>query len=275
MLRMMVDPNKANIRALPTSLEDLAVAGQHSRIPCFDNLSKITDIISDGLCRMSTGAGFGTRAHYTNYNEAIFESIRPIILNGISYFVSRTDLAERALIVHLPRIAPDKRRTERSIWMSFENLRPKILGALLDAAVIALKNLPTVNLSECPRMADFAHWAEAAAPALEAEPGEMLRLLLEKQDEVLSSKLDDPLLLAVLEFLKTREGIYEGRPSDLLESLKKHAPEVVTKQKNWPKSGLGLSNALARLVPVLRLAGVKYENLGHKRNGSRILLGKA
>ena len=40
--------------------------------------------------------------------------------------------------------------------------RPRILGALLDALVIGLKRLPTIRLSELPRMADFAIWAREA-----------------------------------------------------------------------------------------------------------------
>jgi hypothetical protein len=36
---------------------------------------------------------------------------------------------------------------------------------LLDGVVAALRNRPTVRIKRLPRMADFAKWATAAAPA--------------------------------------------------------------------------------------------------------------
>jgi hypothetical protein len=273
-LRMLVDPSVASIRALPTSLEDLAVAGHHSWLLTFDNLSCISDQISDGLCRMSTGGGFGTRAHYTNDDEAVFWATRPIILNGISDFAKRSDLLDRSIILHLPMIPPEKRKTERQILDDFEKLRPLLLGALLDVAVLAIKNLPSTNLPESPRMADFAKWSAAAAPAFGTDPAQMGSLVIGKQDEALSSQLDDPLALAVFELLEAHGGIFEARPSDMLEELNDYAPESVTKGKKWPKSGRGLTSALRRLAPVLRLMQVNYQHLGHGRNGSGIRLEK-
>src|SRR3546814_12373766 len=38
------------------------------------------------------------------------------------------------------------------------------LGALLDAASAALRELPNVRLPRVPRMADFAEWVTAAEP---------------------------------------------------------------------------------------------------------------
>ena len=47
------------------------------------NLSYITPELSDALCRLSTGGGFGVRTHYENAEETVFHSSRPIIINGI------------------------------------------------------------------------------------------------------------------------------------------------------------------------------------------------
>ena len=49
-----------------------------------------------------------------------------------------------------------------------------ILGALLDAGVVALQRLPTVELDSLPRMADFALCATAAERAVGWEPGTFL-----------------------------------------------------------------------------------------------------
>ncbi len=56
----------------------------------------------------------------------------------------------------------------------FEELRPQIMGALFDALAITIRNLPTVQLSTLPRMADFARFGCAAETALGFKSGEFL-----------------------------------------------------------------------------------------------------
>src|SRR5439155_20344902 len=58
------------------------------------------------------------------------------------------------------------RRPENELWREFEIAQPRILGALLDAAVHGLRTLGRVHLDRLPRMADFALWAAACEPAL-------------------------------------------------------------------------------------------------------------
>src|SRR5262249_34349669 len=70
-----------------------------------------------------------------NQEEALFESTRPILLNGIEEVVSRPDLGDRAIFLTLPPIGDAQRRPETELWREFEIAQPRILGALLDAAV--------------------------------------------------------------------------------------------------------------------------------------------
>ena len=64
----------------------------------------------------------------------------------------------------LPAIMDGAWLPESVFWREFEEARARILGGLLDALVVALKNEPTVELDRHPRMADFAVWACAGAP---------------------------------------------------------------------------------------------------------------
>jgi hypothetical protein len=88
-----------------------------------------------------------------------------VILNGIPSLAARPDLAGRSIVLTLPPIADSQRRTEAEFWAEFNQRAPCILGALLDAVSAGLRNLPTTRLSYRPRIADFAQWAVAAAPA--------------------------------------------------------------------------------------------------------------
>src|SRR5262249_5508750 len=110
-LRALVDPNSAPVRAEPREPRDLAIAANNARSLCLDNPSHLTPWLSDALCRLSTGGGFATRTLYTDEDESIFDSQRPLILNGIEEVATRGDLLDRALLVTCPTIPEDSRRT--------------------------------------------------------------------------------------------------------------------------------------------------------------------
>ena len=92
--------------------------------------------------------------------------MRPILLTSIEEVATRSDLLDRCIIVRLPAIPEDRRRPEAELIGAFQKVRPGIFGALLDAVAGGLRDLPTTNLSNLPRMADFARWATAAESSL-------------------------------------------------------------------------------------------------------------
>jgi hypothetical protein len=114
----------------PRDERDLAIAANNGWMVAYDNLSGLPVWLSDALCRLSTGGGFSTRTLYSNDEETIFDSKRPVILTGIDQIASRHDLLDRAVVTTLPVIPDDKRRSEAKFWAEFEEARPRILGAL-------------------------------------------------------------------------------------------------------------------------------------------------
>jgi hypothetical protein len=132
-LRALIDPNTAPLRALPREDRDLFIAACNGHVVAFDNISGLPAWISDTLCRLATGAGFAVRSLYTNDEETLFDAARPIILNGIEDIVIRPDLADRALFLTLEAIPRDKRLAKDNLRATFERQRPSILGALLTA----------------------------------------------------------------------------------------------------------------------------------------------
>jgi len=186
-------------------------------------------------------------------------------------FASRPDLLERLQIIRLPSIPLEGRQSESEILTRFEALRLELLGALLDLASLALRELPNVKLAETPRMADFALWAAAVAPAIGAKAGEIINLVFERQEEALLGELDAPLPQALFELLDTRNGAFEMCLSELLDKLREIAGiEPGKKAPGWPKLPRLLLSALTRLQPVLRAAGVSIEVLGRTKRGRKI-----
>jgi hypothetical protein len=253
MLRSLVDPSLAPGRSQPREPRDLMIAATHGWVCAFDNLSSLPDWFSDGLCRLSTGGGFSTRSLYTDDEEIIFEAKRPVILNGIEELATRSDLLDRALVVELPRIKDEQRLSEDGLCAAFERERPRLLGALLDAVSGALARVESIRLKRLPRMADFAIWVTAAEEALGWRKGAFLHVYEENRRVVNDLTLEEP----VVDALRKLDLPWRGTAAELLTTLGPLAGERTCALKVWPASPRKLSEALRRVAPNLRRAGIE------------------
>jgi hypothetical protein len=254
-LRLLLDPNESPVRSLPKDERDLMIAATNSHILAFDNVSHLPDWFSDAICRLSTGGGFATRELHTDEEEILFNVQRPVLLNGIEEITTRGDLMDRAIVVQLPRIPPDKRRTEEEFWADFEGCRAALLGSLLNAVALGLKEVGQTKLSDTPRMADFAQWVVACERALGWKPGIFQQAYAGNRKESNELTLDaSPIARHLMEI-----GSFESTATDLLKKLESRATDSERRMKGWPQSPRGLSNSLRRLLPSLAEAGVLLE----------------
>ena len=113
LLRLLIDPNVANLRAPPREDRDLFISAGNSHVLAYDNLSGLPPWLSDGLARISTGAAFASRTLYTDQEEVLVRAEKPIALNGITDIVSRADLADRCIFVTADRILEKDRKPKR------------------------------------------------------------------------------------------------------------------------------------------------------------------
>jgi hypothetical protein len=281
------------------------IAASNSWILSYDNLSGTQQWLSDALCRLSTGGGFATRELHSDNEETLFEATRPVVLNGIDDVAVNPDLADRAVIVTLPAISAGKRKSERSFWKDFEEARPYILGALLDAVSVGLRT-GAYSLTTAPRMADFAEWICSCccvSPAVDQRPQEptgalpftaeaFLSTYFENRSEAVSLSIESsPVGAAVEKFMAasidiaadagpdgqtgmagefTTEGdrrSWNGTATQLLKNLNTLALEETKHSREWPKEVRGLGNKLRRLAAPLRTAGidVNFSQPGHAK----------
>lgn len=271
-LRALIDPNKAALRSEPRNEHDLMIAATNGWLIGLDNLSRVQTWLSDALCRLSTGGGFATRELYANNDEVIFDAMRPVMLNGIEELATRSDLLDRALVLNLPTIPEDRRRSEADVWGEFEEARPLILGALLDAVSVALRNLAGVKLDRLPRMADFALWAVAAERTLNLSDGVFLRAYLGNRSAANELALEaSPVAVAIVSLLD-REISWKGTASELLAALNLEATEDAQRQRSWPTSPQRMSGLLRRLAPNLRAAGIHVANQSREGGSGRRMI---
>ena len=232
---------------MPFSGRDLYIAAHNAHIQAFENVSKLTDLMSDHLCRLATGGGIRTRTLFKDTDETLLSMARPIMAEGIANFVTRADLLDRAIILAAEPLS--NRKTERVLHAEFERVRPGIFGALLDQLVIGIRQLPDTHLTNPPRMADFATWAVACGldgfeAAYAANRQAAIDVILEH----------DPLAQAVRALVKNE---WAGTATELLDLL---GPSIkITNAK-------ALSDQLTRLAPMLRTVGL---DIKHKRKADR------
>lgn len=266
MLRALLDPNAAPLRALPREDRDLFIAANNAHLLAFDNVSGLPTWISDTLCRLATGGGFAVRQLHTDQDEVLFDAARPVILNGIEDIVTRPDLADRAVLLALAAIPEELRRPEQDLWAAFHAERPRILGILLDAVSQGLAKLPHTRLERLPRMADFALWATACETALWS-PGTFWTAYCGNRNDAIEAIIEADAVATAIKALMRRHPQWTGTATDLLDALRQHVEPRIAASKIWPDSPRALSGRLRRAATFLRKTGVdiRYERQGRAR----------
>jgi hypothetical protein len=273
MLRSLIDPNSAALRRCPRDERELFISASNGHLLAFDNISGLSDWLSDAFCTLSTGGGFAARQLHTDQDEILFDAERPIILNGIDDVVTRPDLADRSLLLTLEAIPDERRKPEAAIWREFEAERPRILGALLTAAAKGLEMLPATKLEKLPRMADFALWVTACEPALWKQGTFSRAYDVNRADAVESVIEADPVAAAVRD-LMAESAQWTGTATELLVALKEIVGEHAVKSKSWPKAPHVLSGKLRRAETFLRTAGILIEKSQAKDKSRSITITK-
>ena len=269
LLRTLVDPNAAPIRAVPKDDRDLIISAANAHVLAMDNLSKVEAWLSDALCRLATGGGFSARKLHTDHDEFVFMGTRPIVLNGIEMLTSRADLADRAVTVRLRSIPEEERRPEDEFWADWSKVAPRVLGALCDALSSAIRNVDGVRLERAPRLADFAKWSVAAEPGLGWEPGTFMNAYGGNRREVFDEAFEaDTVAVAVVQFVGPRLDGWEGTATELLSRLNDITPEPTKQLRSWPKVPQGLSARLERCAPLLRAKGLHFQR---RHSGERTI----
>lgn len=130
MIRLLIDPSTALVRAQPKEERDLMVGAKNNWLLAFDNLSFLPDWLSDALCRVSTGGGQANRELYKNGDEHVFDVMRPVVMNGIEELATRPDLADRTINVFLPSLRDEQRKDESAVCGVWRGSTSHLRGCL-------------------------------------------------------------------------------------------------------------------------------------------------
>jgi hypothetical protein len=149
-----------------------------------------------------------------------------VILTAIEEVITRGDLMDRAFVVRLRSIPQQDRKTDDDLQETFATARPRLLGALLDAAVTAFTNVQAVKKRKLalPRLADLAQWATAAGDELDLPDGKtFLEVFDVEHARASASIIEADVITEPLKRLIDSAGVWIGYPIQLLEELRNHA----------------------------------------------------
>lgn len=149
----------------------------------------------------------------------------------------------------------------------FEEKRPAILGALLDAVAYGLGELPTTRLAALPRMADFAPWIAACEGALWKQ-GTFEEIYSRNRHSMQEDVAESDILVDfVVQYMqgkewqsqngKEKQEHYAGTASHLLDRLANLADLKTLALPAWPKNARALSARLRRIRRGLEARGIE------------------
>lgn len=263
-LQRLVDPHDMEGRSPPRGEEDIAVAAQHAHLLCYENMSGISQQLSDSLCRVATGAGFAARKLFTDADERQLRFCKPIILNGIDDLATRSDLADRVISVQLEPIPKDRRLTEADLWATYTELQPQLLATILD---IVVKVLATPNVDvPLERMAEYSRLGAKVAIALGLPPTAFSDAYRVNRDVASQTALESSSIgSALIRIVSTKR--FHGPVQGLLQELQTAANVYEQRHADWPGSPRALGGELRRISPNLLRMGISVTFHGHRRDG--------
>lgn len=259
-IRLIIDPNTALTNTVPDKEGDILIAANNSLVYCVDNISYVKGDLSDIFCRLSTGSGLRKRSLYTNDDETILCACRPVILNGITDFLTNPDIISRTIVAECPTISQEIRKSANQIKADFQAAHPKLLGALLDAAAMAKRGNGFVPIEQRTRMFDFQTWVASGEMVLGLESGEFNRVYsANASDGQRIVESNNPLFQLILKFMADKSE-WIGTATELLQQLELFRMTNVVNLPidEMPKRPDRLSNYLRRFDANLRENGIGF-----------------
>jgi putative DNA primase/helicase len=270
LMRRIIDPHALDMRTPPEDQRDLQAMVRNSFVLAYDNVSHITNKMSDALCVISTGTGAqGGRALYTNAEESAVRVCRPVAMNGIPDVVERGDLVDRSIHVHLPRIDPKHRRDDSEFWDMFHANHAKLLGSLMNSALIATQNYGNVVLAEKPRMSAFAVWAVAAEKSFGWPEGRLMEVYKRNRSAAESHMLEFHGMASAMLRMMEKQKEFSGTYSDLIGQLEMN----IGPREKLPQTSHSFAAELRRIRPALERHGLRFYSAG--RSGSNSQKGRS
>lgn len=253
-LKSTIDPTVIPIKPLPKTEDDLLTVCLHNHIVAFDNLSHLSDNMSDAICRVSTASGLAKRKLYTDADVVLYFVKNPLILNGIDFFAERRDLRRRCIHIELQKLTDPKPITQ--LESEFNFYHPRLLGWLCKAVQLALKEKikSDINLTDMASFVEFVCKTEKIFPVNAKEFVETFKS--NRSYVSVATISENPIVSFMLELLE--DGDWGGTISELHEKISQKFNYSPVKNQ-IPKDAKSLSRKIRRMLTDLECINISCE----------------
>ncbi|MEQ4207933.1 hypothetical protein [Actinopolymorpha sp. B9G3] len=259
----LIDPQPAEDRESPADKREWAIFARASWAFSFDNVTEIPDWLSNSLCKGVTGDAVLQRVLHSDEDIAVFSFQRVIAMTTIAIKHDLAgDLTDRMLLVE-PEVI-EHRRAEADIAAARAAALPDALSAVLDLVAGVLAQLPTVQLPDPPRMADFAEvlaavdtvtgWA--TLPTYRARVAALGMALIEGNTFARALHWHAATLKPGHAGGSFEPGVWEGTAEDLLTALRAICERHGLPVDELPKDARAVGRKVREIAPSLRKVGV-------------------
>jgi len=238
-------------------------------------VTRITQEVSDTLCKAITGANNQRRELYSNSDETILAYKRKLVINGIVPNLDYPDLQDRIILYDKKHISENERLTEEAFEVEFEKLLKFVLGNIFSVLSQAIGLYDTVKTQIRPRtrLADFEVWGEAISRALGYGDNSFLTRYYEKQGENAISAQDAHPIIMVIEHLVKDRPEYEnsalGCLNDLASIAREIGIDVNSQYVRFPKAPNQVARELIMVTPLLQKLGISVSVSNYTKNDSK------
>ncbi|MBX3099005.1 MAG: hypothetical protein KF761_05440 [Salinibacterium sp.] len=255
-----IDPSAAGLGSQPHNPDAWAVSAYNAYALGLDNVSHMLPWLQDALCKAVTGDSVVRRQLYSDHDVIALAFRRVIILTSIDPGSLQGDVADRLLTINLDPIAPTDRRTESELQSVLDTWRPAIQGAIFDLLSDVLRIMPTLDLVEKPRMAD---WGLVLAAVDEARGWTTLTDYIASAQTAARDVVEGDAFAAAVVNLAHRRGRWTGTAGELLATLSEDKTA-----RGWPTTPRGAQGKLMRMTQAFAAAGVEVHQSKRSNRGT-------
>ncbi len=268
-LKKVIDPvSGEGVNVLTNNFDDLKVLLGSNYYVAFDNLSRISNAMSNFFCTVVTGGTFVSRTKFENDKPFTITLKQGLCLNGIGNFAINDDFVDRALFFKTKPFAKTTDRSEDKLWTKFDKELPYIMGGIFEILSKALVIYPTVKIENPMRLADFHSFGYAVAEAMGGY-GKTFNECIARNKEIQMEVVDEnfEIVRILIDFLKENDGEWSSTVDMLYKSVRDFvilADEGKYDEKAIPKASNAFSRMLSLHEAHLAKRGYRYDI---KKNG--------
>lgn len=273
LIKTVLDPQSPELLSYPKSVEQVQFHSVYNYVMAYDNLSGVSNEVSDALCTMASGTGFLSRRLYTNLGRVALKVKRPVMLNGIDNVARRNDFASRTLCTAFRKLDDNERLEDDYIAQQVE----KNLDKWRKECYTIISEVKKIDRGEVARprfrLADFHVWLEMVGMVLGWEKDFAYDAMRSNENVLLDNIKDTDLVAAYLLAFMDNRAVWSGLTRELYEEVVTIVPPDVKRSSDWPNTLNGFGARIGRANEVLEFSGITVRR-ARKKKGTVITLSK-